>query len=240
MLFPHGETKPCIATNAFARMPSAWVTTCAPWGIAFRWYRVQHRVHSLRRQRKGEPYAPSRADQGSARLANQGVSGEAQRRVEIWESEKPETLSPSADFLDAQVSSFSPLSVGPMQLAAPRATPPAGAGPGGVKTWKPENLKTCRAPQPRRFPGFQISRFPLPPPGAPRADRSATKATCFTASSGPPNPPGLIDRLAAPSIRATLLFEQCSPLGRDHGGRRQLKNCRVPALFQSTRVALQE
>ena len=55
-----------------------------------------------------------------------------------------------------------------LQPAAPRATPPAGAGPERVKTWNPENLKTCRAPQPRRFPGFQISRFPLPRPVPPR------------------------------------------------------------------------
>jgi hypothetical protein len=100
------------------------------------------------------------------------ASGEAQRRLEIWDSEEPETPVTVGRFLDAQVSSFSPLSVGPLQLAAPRATPPAGAGPGRVKTWNPENLKTCRAPQPRRFPGFQISRFPLPgrcarPDGAP-------------------------------------------------------------------------
>ena len=49
--------------------------------------------------------------------------------------------------------------------------PPAGAGPGRVKTWNPENLKTCRAPQPRRFPGFQICRLPLAPPASPRRPR---------------------------------------------------------------------
>ena len=39
---------------------------------------------------------------------------------------------------------------------------PAAGGAGAPGIWNPEILKTCRAPQPRRFPGFQISRFPLP------------------------------------------------------------------------------
>ena len=40
-----------------------------------------------------------------------------------------------------------------------------------MKTWNPEKLKTCRAPQPRRFSGFQISRFPLPRAVRPRRPR---------------------------------------------------------------------
>ena len=63
-----------------------------------------------------------------------------------------------------------------------------------VKTWNPEKLKTCRAPQPRRFPGFQISRFPPSAPGArPRRPRP------------PAAPPG---RSSRPRWRA----------GRSHGG----------------------
>ena len=61
------------------------------------------------------------------------ASGEALRRLEIWESEEPESLSPSF----AQVSSFSHLAVGP--AAAGRAPCDAADRCGA---WEGENLES--------------------------------------------------------------------------------------------------
>ena len=80
----------------------------------------------------------------------------------------------------------------PLQLAAPWATPPSGAGTGRVKTWNPENLKTCRAPQPRgpagsqdsRFPGFPLRRTPRRP-RPPRRSAGSPLSPEVTRGPGP-------------------------------------------------------
>jgi hypothetical protein len=134
------------------------------------------------------------------------ASGEAQRRLEIWESEEPETPVTVGRFLDAQVSS-SRLSRS-VHCSWPRpARPPAGARLGRLKTWNSENLKTCRAPQPRRFPGFQISRLPLPRPARPRRSPTlrgpplSSVVTCATRPWGWPCPAP--ERPAGAHSRAT-------------------------------------
>ena len=98
---------------------------------------------------------------------------------------QPETPVTVGRFLDAQVSSC-------CSWPWPGRRPAADAGTGRVKTWNPENLETCRAPQPRRFPGFQISRFPPPARPAPTA----------------PTPP----------IRGFAALARGDARGRGHGG----------------------
>ena len=117
---------------------------------------------------------------------------EAQRRLVIWESEG--TLKACHRRQTSRCSGFqflAPRGRSRCSWPCPGATPPAGAGPGRVKTWNPEKLNTCRAPRPRRFSGFQISRFPLP--------RWCAVATCC-----PGRWTGLLERQAASSPRLPL------------------------------------